>query len=133
MSREVAAMRLTIVAVYCAMTSTPLAAQVNDPAAQDYIRQAKRKMGLTSREDCGKPDADGSIIVCGRRGPDPNRLPLPDEREDVSGNHVRGDIRRATDGYAPAPTCRAEVGKVNSCGSGSVTRAAKAILNNLID
>ena len=62
-----------------------------DPVSQDYILQAKRNMGMTPREDCGKPGKDGAIIVCGRRGPNPNRLPLPEERTEP-GERVRGDV-----------------------------------------
>lgn len=117
-------------------TPTTLAAQTQDQAAQDYIRQAKRNMGLTPREDCGKGDADGSIIVCGRRGPDPNRLPLPDERDDLEGKRVAGDIPRASAAPTKVLSCSV-VGQNNSCSGGvsliSVAVVAAKIVTKLID
>ena len=52
---------------------------------------------------CRRDSADGDIVVCGRRGPDPNRVPFPNRR--VPGepeNLLPGEIPRARDSV---PTC----------------------------
>ena len=67
-------------------------AQQGDPGVQDYIEQARKNMGLRNRADCGVPDKDGAIVVCARRGEDPNRLPLPNERENLAGQTITGEI-----------------------------------------
>ena len=72
-------------------------AQQGDMGAQDYIEQARKNMGLRNRADCGVPDKDGAIVVCARRGEDPNRLPLPEERADLAGKRLTGDIPSAKD------------------------------------
>src|SRR3954467_694860 len=45
---------------------------------------------------CPRDRDSGDIIVCGRRGPDPNRLPLPDERLPGDREHLLpGELPRA--------------------------------------
>lgn len=97
--------------------ATPIHAQQADQGAQDYIDQARKNLGLTSREDCGKPDNDGAIVVCARQGPDPNRLPLPDERVDLAGKRL-GDIPAASTVNPKARSCGV-VGNGYGCNGGS--------------
>jgi hypothetical protein len=68
---------------------------------------------------CRRSGADGDIVVCGRRGADPNRVPLPDER--VAGareNLLPGELPRAQSEY---DTC------VIACPSGAGVDVFKAI------
>lgn len=45
---------------------------------------------------CRRDGAGGDIVVCGRRGPDPNRIPFPDQRiPGVPENLLPGDLPRA--------------------------------------
>ena len=94
-------------------------AQVSDPEAQEYIDRARINLGITSRKDCGKPDKDGAIIVCARRGPDPNRLPLPNERENIAGRTITGEIPdgQAATNLKSAHTC-STVGNGYGCSKG---------------
>lgn len=144
MSREVAAFgraagfaagmvsgRLAAGAALMMFAAAPARSQEVDSGAADYIRQAKRNMGLTPREDCGKADSDGAIIVCGRRGENPNRLPLPDEREDLAGKRVRGDIPRAT-ANAPRTYGCSVVGQTNQCTRGLDAMALTGTLIKLL-
>ncbi len=103
----------------------------DDPQARDYILKAKRNMGITPREDCGQPDEDGAIVVCGRRGQ--NRLPLPEERSDADGGRVRGEVPRASTDLPNPPDCRAAIGKVNRCGSGSAPSVFFKLLQKSTD
>ena len=113
-----------------------LAQGQDDPTAQDYIRNAKRNLGMTPREDCGQPDKDGAIIVCGRRGPDPNRIPLPEERDDLAGKRVLGEIPRATTAKIGGPGCNV-VGQTNQCNGGvnalAIAGFAVKLLTKIID
>ncbi len=148
MSRDVAVTALLMATVFALAAAGPAyaqsmadagidaGAQTEADMAQDYIRQAKRNIGLTMREDCGKADADGAIIVCGRRGEDPNRLPLPDEREDLAGKRVRGDIPRAT-ANAPRTYGCSVVGQTNQCTRGldmmSLAGTAIKLITKIVD
>ncbi len=152
MSRDVAVTAMLMATVFALATAGPVYAQSMADAgaeagidtgtateadmAQDYIRQAKRNMGLTVREDCGKADADGAIIVCGRRGENPNRLPLPDEREDLAGKRVRGDIPRAN-ANAPRTYGCSVVGQTNQCTGGlnamSLAGTAIKLITKIVD
>ncbi|HEY0132183.1 MAG TPA: hypothetical protein VGB57_12350 [Allosphingosinicella sp.] len=45
---------------------------------------------------CRRDGAGGDIIVCGRRGPDPNRVPFPDQRTPGEPENVLpGELARA--------------------------------------
>jgi len=61
---------------------------------QDQVREA------VGTAPCRRDRGSGDIVVCGRRGPDPNRVPLPDER--VAGdreNLLPGELPRAQASY----------------------------------
>ncbi|HEX8063921.1 MAG TPA: hypothetical protein VF535_11975 [Allosphingosinicella sp.] len=67
-----AKLRLAIAAAALA----PAAAQAGPPASADEAlarQQASLRSGLGL--DCDRGSAE--IVICGRQGPDPNRLPLP--------------------------------------------------------
>ena len=136
MSRDVAAIAMLAGAVFLLFAAAPLCAQDEGGDAQEYIQQAKRNMGLTLREDCGKNDGDGAIIVCARRGENPNRLPLPDERDDLAGKRVQGDIPRAT-ANAPRSYGCSVVGQTNQCTRGldmmAVAGTAIKLITKIVD
>ncbi|MEO7178549.1 MAG: hypothetical protein ABIW83_06880 [Allosphingosinicella sp.] len=49
---------------------------------------------------CRRGGSVGDIVVCGRRGPDPNRVPFPDQREPGEREHLLpGELPRAQTGY----------------------------------
>jgi hypothetical protein len=49
---------------------------------------------------CPSGAGAGDIVVCGRRGPDPNRIPFPDLREPGSPeNLLPGELPRAQTSY----------------------------------
>jgi len=49
---------------------------------------------------CRRDGAGGDIIVCGRRGPDPNRIPFPDQRAPGEPeNLLPGELPRARTSY----------------------------------
>jgi hypothetical protein len=52
---------------------------------------------------CRRDGESGDIVVCGRRGPDPNRVPFPDQRTPgVPENLLPGELPR---GQASFSTC----------------------------
>jgi hypothetical protein len=61
---------------------------------RDGVREA------TGTEPCPRGRAAGDIVVCGRRGPDPSRLPLPVEPASGEREHLLpGELPRAQTGY----------------------------------
>jgi hypothetical protein len=73
-----------------AMAASPLTAEQAIEVQQDGIRQA------VGAAPCPRDRDTGDIVVCGRRGSDPNRLPLPVER--LPGERERllpGEVPRA--------------------------------------
>lgn len=73
---------------------TSLTAERAIEIQQDSVR------GAVGTLPCRRDGASGDIVVCARRGPDPNRIPLPDER--VAGapeNLLPGELPRAQSSY----------------------------------
>ena len=61
---------------------------------RDTVREA------VGTAPCRREVAGGDIVVCGRRGPDPNRPPLPFERLDGDREHLLpGELPRAQSSY----------------------------------
>lgn len=87
------------------------------PTAEEAL--ARQKSGLTRSLglDCGRDGAAGDIVVCGRTGRDPNRLPLDPEPE--PGHRLPGEPPRPADVLAATapPTC-STVGPNQRCGGG---------------
>lgn len=103
--------------VLLAIIASATSAQQADQGAQDYIDQARKNMGLRDRKECGTVDNSGAIIVCARQGDDPNRLPLPEERADLTGKRL-GDIPSASSVNPKARSCGV-VGPGYGCNGGS--------------
>lgn len=73
--------------------AAPLTAEQAAERQRDGIRQA------VGTAPCAR-GAVGDIVVCGRRGPDPNRIPFPDQRsEGEPENLLPGELPRAQTTY----------------------------------
>jgi hypothetical protein len=88
------AVALLLAAAGPALAGPRLTAEQAIEAQQDGVRKA------TGTAPCPREASAGDIIVCGRRGPDPNRLPLPVEPEPGEREHLLpGELPRAQTGY----------------------------------
>lgn len=65
-------------AIAAALTSAPLSA-APPASAEEALALQKSLLRSNLGLDCDRDS--GEIVVCGRQGPDPNRLPLPVEPE----------------------------------------------------
>jgi hypothetical protein len=80
---------------------------------RDTVRET---LGTAS---CSRGRENGDIVVCGRRGPDPSRLPLPVERLEGDREHLLpGELPRAQSSY---DTC------VIACPRGSGINVVRAV------
>jgi hypothetical protein len=78
----------------CAVAA-PLTAE---QAAERQHAEVRRAVGT---EPCPRGGGAGDIIVCGRRGPDPNRIPFPDQRsEGEPENLLPGELPRAVTSFS---------------------------------
>jgi len=67
-------------AAAASLIAAPLAAA--PPAtAEDALARQQASLRASLALDCDREGGGGDIIVCGRQGPDPDRLPLPVEPE----------------------------------------------------
>jgi hypothetical protein len=99
--RELRAFRAAIALVSAAgapafalAPEVPLTAERAIETQKDMVRE------VVGTLPCRRDGPGGDIVVCGRRGPDPNRIPLPDER--VAGapdNLLPGELPRAQSSY----------------------------------
>ena len=72
----------------------PLTAERAIEVQQDSVREAVGTL------PCRRDEAGGDIVVCGRRGPDPNRVPFPDQRlPGEPENLLPGELPRARTSY----------------------------------
>jgi hypothetical protein len=72
----------------------PLTAERAVETQKDMVRE------VVGTLPCRRDGAGGDIVVCGRRGPDPNRVPFPDQR--LAGereNLLPGELPRAQTNY----------------------------------
>ncbi|MFL6845739.1 MAG: hypothetical protein ACJ8ER_12755 [Allosphingosinicella sp.] len=106
-----AAMTIAIVA---ALAGAPLRA-APPPSADEALARQQAGLHSTLGLDCERRRAEGEIIVCGRAGPDPNRLPLyqPDE-----GRHETGEPPEALDALALSKQRCTTVGPNQQCSGG---------------
>ena len=73
---------------------TALTAERAIEVQKDSVREA------VGTAPCRRDGGGGDIIVCGRRGPDPNRPPLPFERLEGDREHLLpGELPRAQPSY----------------------------------
>jgi hypothetical protein len=73
----------------CAIAA-PLTAEQAAERQQDGVREA------VGTKPCPRGAGAGDIVVCGRRGPDPNRVPFPDQRAPGEPeNLLPGELPRA--------------------------------------
>lgn len=95
-ARRSAIVLLAAFAAAPALALAPAAVTAEQAAErqQDSVRQA---VGTAS---CARGAASGDIVVCGRRGADPNRVPFPDQRsEGEPENLLPGELPRALTAY----------------------------------
>lgn len=72
----------------------PLTAERAVDIQKDTVR------ALVGTLPCRRDGAGGDIVVCGRRGPDPNRVPFPDQRlPGERENLLPGELPRAQSSY----------------------------------
>lgn len=131
MSSVVRVIMLSALVAITASSTNPAWAQSTDPEAQATIEQARKNLGIRSKRDCGKADQDGAIIVCGRSGENPNRLPLPDERSDLAGKRLTGDIPAAGSINPKVRSCGVQ-GNPYGCNGGiPIQRGFEVLVNGL--
>jgi hypothetical protein len=86
----VAALAFAAAPAFALAPETALTAERAIEIQRDTVREA---VGTAS---CARDRESGDIVVCGRRGPDPNRLPLPVERLPGEREHLLpGELPRA--------------------------------------
>lgn len=102
-----------------AAPSSALAPEAPVTAEQAIEKQKDGVRGAVGTLPCRRDGAGGDIVVCGRRGPDPNRVPLPDQRTPGEPeNLLPGELPRAQSRY---DTC------VIACPRGAGVDVFKAI------
>ncbi|MET1112321.1 MAG: hypothetical protein ABWX67_12410 [Allosphingosinicella sp.] len=100
-----------------AAPGTPMTAERAAEIQQDQVREA------VGTAPCRRDRETGDIVVCGRRGPDPNRLPFPVERlPGEPENLLPGELARAQTSY---DTC------VIGCRRGPGIDAFKAVTTTI--
>jgi hypothetical protein len=78
-----------------ASAAPPLTAERAIEVQQDSVRETVGTL------PCRRDGASGDIIVCGRRGPDPNRIPFPDQRAPGEPeNLLPGELPRPQSGFS---------------------------------
>lgn len=105
--------KLGLAMAAAALASAP--APAAPPASADEAiarQQASLRSGLGL--DCDR--GGGEIVVCGRSGPDPDRLPLPVERE--PGARIAGEPADPSDALALTAEKCTTVGPNQQCGGG---------------
>ena len=69
-------------------------------SAEEAISQQQAGVEATLGLDCERRRAGGEIIVCARRGPDPDRVPFPDQRAPGEPEQLLpGELPRAQTSY----------------------------------
>ena len=103
------------------LSPRPAGAQGTITAEEAIETQHRQLQEATGTAPCRPPgESDEDIVVCGRRGPDPNRVPFPDQR--MPGDRVRllpGEPpsgMAALDGTAQSPC--STVGANQRCSGG---------------
>ncbi len=96
-ARRSAAVLLAAFAAAPALALAPETALTADQAVERQRDGVRRAVGTAP---CASAAAAGDIVVCGRRGPDPNRLPFPDQRAPGEPeNLLPGELPRAQTSY----------------------------------
>jgi hypothetical protein len=98
------------------LTAGPALA-ADPPTAEEALARQKASLHQTLGLDCKRGRAADDIVICGRSGRDPNRLPLDPEPE--PGARLVGEPVRPEDALANTapPTC-STVGPNQRCGGG---------------
>ncbi|HEX6376113.1 MAG TPA: hypothetical protein VFZ91_10375 [Allosphingosinicella sp.] len=102
-------------AAVAALAASPALAAPPASADEALARQQallRASLGL----DCARDRAGGDIVVCGRQGPDPNRLPLPVPPE--PGARHAGEPSDPSEALALSAEKCTTVGPNQQCGGG---------------
>lgn len=92
---------IVLLVAFAAAPVAALAPQAPLTAEQAAERQRDGVRRAVGTAPCADGAAVGDIIVCGRRGPDPNRAPFPDQRaEGEPENLLPGELPRAQAAYS---------------------------------
>jgi hypothetical protein len=122
--RPAAALLLAAAAPALAGPRAPLTAEQAIEIQQEGVRQA------TGTAPCARDRAEGDIVVCGRRGPDPNRLPLPVQPLPGEREHLLpGELPRAQASYDTCAIACPRGGGINLL---LVFKAAPKIVRHLL-
>jgi hypothetical protein len=88
---------LALAAAAPALAFAPEAAATAEQAIEKQKHSVREAVGTLP---CPREGEGGDIIVCGRRGPDPNRVPFPDQRAPGEPeNLLPGELPRARTSY----------------------------------
>ena len=87
------------------------------PTAEEALARQKAALHQILGLDCGRRGAGDDIVICGRTGRDPNRLPLDPEPE--PGGRIAGEPVSAAEALANTkPSSCSTVGPNQRCGGG---------------
>lgn len=100
-------------AIAAASALASASAAAAPPASADEAL-ARQQASLRSSLDCDRDS--GEIVVCGRQGPDPNRLPLPVEPE--PGARIAGEAATPREALALTVQKCTTVGPNQQCSGG---------------
>jgi hypothetical protein len=99
------------------LLAAPVAAAEPAPTAETAIAHQRAQLVDTARIGCRRAGDEEEIVVCGREGPDPNRIAV----ERMPGDRVRllpGEPASGTAAMAAGSERCSAVGPNQSCGGG---------------
>jgi hypothetical protein len=104
------------------MTALPAVLLCSVPAyaaapvtAEEALETYQKSFDTGKLVDCRRTREEDEIVVCGRSGPDPNRVPLPDE-------HEPGERVRLLPGEPPSAPSALNAGSGLNCAAGNNPR-----------
>jgi hypothetical protein len=106
--RTIAALAALLLGSVPAYAAAPVTAEV---ALENY----QKSFDTGKLVDCRRTPEGDEIVVCGRSGPDPNRVPLPDEREP-------GERVRLLPGEPPSAVAALSAGSGMNCSASNNPR-----------
>ena len=102
---------------FLALAAAAPALAAEPPSAEEALARQKAGLSRTLGLDCSRQSAGGDIVVCGRSGRDPHRLPFDPEPE--PGDRHAGEPPSGEEALAATkpPVC-STVGPNQRCGGG---------------
>lgn len=87
---------IALLAAFAAAPAPAFAPEASMTAERAIEIQRDKVRDSVGTLPCRRDGAGGDIVVCGRRGPDPNRVPFPDQRNPGEPeNLLPGELPRA--------------------------------------